>query len=148
MLARTALFSTAIAFALIATPAFAQDEETVWNDIETIHGDADGFFTLLGTLQDAVTNEDATIIADSAFYPLLVNANGESYDVLEAQDLLDDFEALVYPETLDALTTQDVDDLIVTSEGVGIGNGAIWLTNVCLDDACAQTQWGILSINN
>ena len=39
-------------------------------------------------------------------------------------------------------------DLIVTSEGVGLGNGAMWITNICLDDACNETQWGILSINN
>jgi hypothetical protein len=52
------------------------------------------------------------------------------------------------PETLDAIGAQDVDDLIVTSEGVGVANGAMWITNVCLDDSCNETQWGILSINN
>ncbi|KKB10115.1 hypothetical protein [Devosia chinhatensis] len=137
-----------LTLSLLANPALAQSEEDVWSNIETIHGDADGFFALYGAMQDIAMSDDPTLLADYALYPLLVNANGESYDVLEAQDLIDDFDSLVYPETLDALLTQDVADLIVTSEGVGIGNGAIWVTNVCLDDACAETQWGILSINN
>jgi hypothetical protein len=24
----------------------------------------------------------------------------------------------------------------------------MWITNICLDDGCSETQWGILSINN
>ncbi|MBD8064027.1 hypothetical protein IC608_00870 [Devosia sp. PTR5] len=137
-----------LAFACSALPAFAQSEEDVMNRIETIHGNAEGFFDVFGAMQDAVMLGDPTEIAHYGLYPLVVNANGETYDVLEEQDLSDNFDALVSPETLDALRTQDVADLIVTDEGVGIGDGAIWITNICLDDACDQTQWGIFSINN
>ena len=137
-----------LAFACSALPAFAQSEEDVMNRIETIHGNAEGFFDVFGALQDAAMLGDPTEIAHYGLYPLVVNANGETYDVLEEQDLSDNFDALVSPETLDALRTQDVADLIVTDEGVGIGDGAIWITNICLDDACDQTQWGIFSINN
>ncbi len=147
-MSRIAIFAAAIALSAATYPALAQDEQAAWDNIENIHGDAAGFFDLLGILQDAASNGDTLTIADNAFYPLLVNANGESYDVLEAQDLIDDFDSLVYPETLEALMNQAPDDLIVTSEGVGLGNGAIWITNICVDDACAETQWGILSINN
>lgn len=147
-MSRIAIIATAIALSVAAQPALAQDEQAAWDSIENVHGDAAGFFDLLGILQDAAGNGDQMTIADNAFYPLLVNANGESYNVLEAQDLIDDFDALVYPETLEALINQTADDLIVTSEGVGIGNGAIWITNICVDDACAETQWGILSVNN
>ncbi len=138
------------ALLLVATPhlAFAQSEEDVYARIDAIHGDADGFFELFSLLQDAVTFGDPATFGQYAFYPLTVNANGETYDVLEEQDLLDNFDALVSEDTLQAILEQDVADLIVTSEGVGIGNGAMWITNVCLDDACGETQWGILSINN
>ncbi len=132
----------------LAAPANAQSEEEVHASIESIHGDADGFFELFSLLQEAITFGDPVTVAQHAFYPLTVNANGETYDVLEEQDLIDNFDMLVSQETQDALLNQDVADLIVTSEGVGIGDGALWITNVCLDDNCAETQWGILSINN
>ena len=44
-----------LAFACSALPAFAQSEEDVMNRIETIHGNAEGFFDVFGAMQDAVT---------------------------------------------------------------------------------------------
>lgn len=147
-MSRIALIATALGLAIAAQPAFAQDEQAVWDNIESIHGDADGFFEIYGAIQDAIMSDDPFVISDYALYPLMVNANGETYDVLDKQDLLNEFDSLVTPETLEAVLNQNVADLIVTSEGVGLGNGAMWITNVCLDDACEETQWGILSINN
>ncbi|UJW83931.1 hypothetical protein [Devosia sp. SL43] len=137
-----------LAFALLATPSFAQSEEDVMAQIESIHGDSVGFGEAFGLLQDAFMFGDPVTIADLGFYPMTVNANGEVYDIFEAQDLVDNFDALLTSETQNAIGGQDFADLIVTSEGVGFANGALWMTNVCLDDGCAQTQWGILSINN
>jgi hypothetical protein len=121
--------------------------EEIYADIEAIHGDADGFFDVFAAIQDAVMFNPVDITG-YAIYPLTINANGETYDILEEQDFIDNFDSLILPETLEAIGSQDVDDLIVTSEGVGLANGAMWITNVCLDDACGETQWGILSINN
>ena len=140
-IAATALFALGL-----TVPALASEEE-IYANIEAIHGDADGFFEVFAAVQDAVMFNPVDI-AGYAFYPLTVNANGETYDVIEQQDFVDNFDSLILPETLEAIGSQDVDDLIVTDEGVGLGNGAMWITNVCLDESCNETQWGILSINN
>jgi hypothetical protein len=137
----------AAALAFVAVPAIAQ-EEAVMERIESIHGDSVGFGEAFGLMQDAFLFGDPTTIADLAFYPLTVSANGEVYDLIEAQDLVDNFDTLVTSETQEALASQDFADLIVTSEGVGFANGALWMTNVCLDDACSETAWGIIAINN
>lgn len=134
-----------LAFALV-TPTLASEEE-VYANIESIHGDADGFFEVFSGVQDAAMFNPVDI-AGYGIYPLTVNANGETYDILDEQDFVDNFDSLMLQETIDAIANQDVDDLIVTSEGVGIGNGALWITNICLDDACSDTQWGVFSINN
>lgn len=134
-----------LALALI-TPAVASEED-VYANIEAIHGDAEGFFEIFAGVQDA-TMFNPIDITGYAIYPLTINANGETYDIMEEQDFIDNFDSLVLPETLEAIGSQDVDDLIVTDEGIGLGNGAMWITNVCLDDTCEETQWGILSINN
>jgi hypothetical protein len=137
-----------VVLALPASPVLAQSEEDIYASIEAIHGNAEGFFEVFSLLQDAVMFGDPVTFGQYAFFPLTVNANGETYDVLEAQDLVDNFDMLVMPETLEAMGQQDVDALIVTDEGVGIGDGVIWISNVCLDDACSETQWGIIAINN
>lgn len=129
-------------------PALAQSEEEVMARIERIHGDSEGFGEIYGRLQDAFLFDDPTSIAELGIYPMAVNANGESYDILEAQDLVDNFDSLVSTQTQEALLNQDFADLLVTSEGVSFASGALWMTNICLDDACAETQWGIWSINN
>lgn len=129
-------------------PAFGQSEEDVHANIEAIHGNADGFFEVFSLLQDAVMFGDPVTFGQYSFFPLTVAANGEVYDLLDAEDLVDNFDSLIMPETLQAISEQEVADLIVTDEGVGIGDGVIWISNVCLDDQCSQTQWGIVAINN
>jgi hypothetical protein len=136
-----------IAVMLCLAPAVLADEEEVYASIEAIHGNADGFFEVFSGVQEAALFNPIDI-AGYGLYPLTINGNGESYEVVDEQDFIDNFDDLVSQETIEAIANQDVDDLIVTSEGVGIGAGALWITNICLDDGCEETQWGILSINN
>lgn len=140
--------SAVLALSLLATPAFAQSEEDVMAQIENLHGQSEQFGEAFGLLQDAFLFGDPGSLADLAFYPLTVRANGEEYDILEPQDLVDNIDTLLTQETIEALSSQDFSDLIVTSEGVGFGNGALWMSLVCADDTCADASWGIISINN
>lgn len=145
---RPTALAAAFALTLIAVPAFAQSEEDIMAQIENIHGDSMGFGEAFSILQDSFLFDDPAAFAELGLYPLTVNANGEVYDILEPQDLVDNFDSLLTPETQSALGGQDFDDLIVTSEGVGFANGALWMSNVCYDDSCSQTFWAIISINN
>ncbi|SMQ70274.1 hypothetical protein SAMN06295905_1861 [Devosia lucknowensis] len=147
MITRLAASALAIlALASTSMPATAQSEEEVYDSIESIHGNADGFFEVLSLLQDAVMFGDPVTFGQYAFFPLAVNVGGESYEVLQPDDLTADFDNIFTPEVQQAVLEQDPADLVVTSEGVGVGNGAVWITNVCLDDACEETQWGIISV--
>ncbi|WEK04665.1 MAG: hypothetical protein P0Y65_21235 [Candidatus Devosia phytovorans] len=128
-------------------PAMAQSEE-VLASIENIHGDSDLFGEAFGALQDAFLFDDRTAFADLAFYPLAINGAEVSYEIETPEDLVENFDTILTPDIQAALASQDYADLIVTGEGVGFANGALWMTNVCLDEACAETQWGIVSINN
>lgn len=140
--------ATALALTLLAVPASAQSEEDVIARIESIHGDFEGFSEAFALMQDAFLFGDPTTIADLGEYPLTVSANGEVYDILEPQDLVDNFDTLLTQQTIQGLSSQDFDDLIVTSDGVGFANGALWMTNICTDDSCSETYWAIIAINN
>ena len=139
-----------IVFALIALtgPAIAQSEEDVMQQIENLHGKSTEFGDAFAQLQDAFLFDDPTAIADLGLYPIAVNANGETYDIVDAQDLVDNFDSLLSEQTMAALASQEFADLIVTSEGVGFANGALWMSLVCTDDSCSDSVWGIVSINN
>ena len=139
-----------IVFALIALtgPAIAQSEEDVMQQIENLHGKSTEFGDAFAQLQDAFLFDDPTAIADLGLYPIAVNANGETYDIVDAQDLVDNVDSLLSEQTMAALAGQEFADLIVTSEGVGFANGALWMSLVCTDDSCSDSVWGIVSINN
>lgn len=92
------LISVALTLTMLALPAFAQSEEDIMSRIENIHGDSEGFGEAFGLLQDAFLFGDPTAIADLAEYPLTVSANSEVYDILEPQDLVDNFDSLLTQE--------------------------------------------------
>ncbi|MCP3056722.1 hypothetical protein [Aurantimonas marianensis] len=133
---------------LVPLPAMAQPAKDVLGQIEALHGDADGFSAAFDVLQQAMADGDAATVAEFGSYPLTVRANGEVYDVLEAQDLIDNFDSLIAPDTQARVANQDVGDLMVNSEGVMIGAGELWLSAVCDDNACSSARWRIIAINN
>ncbi|MDB5622768.1 MAG: hypothetical protein JWR39_1331 [Devosia sp.] len=145
----TSLFLAFALTQLVAGSAFAQSEEDVFEQIETIQGDAEGFGEAFGALQDAfLLGDPASGMAELASYPFEVAANGELYDIFEPADLIDNFDALVTEQTREALASQDYADLIVTSEGVGFADGALWMANICTNDSCDETFWAITRITN
>ena len=142
-----ALVALPVLLLAIAAPVFAQEEEVV-AQIESIHGDYEGFSELYAGIQDAFLFGDPAGIAEWGAYPFEVAANGELYDIFAPEDLVGNFDALVMPETVEALSSQDFADLIVTSEGVGFADGALWVSRICTDDSCDDAYWGITRINN
>jgi hypothetical protein len=136
------------ALATISSPARAQSEGEVYSRIEQLHGNAEAFTGPFDNLTQAMRDGDAETIADLAEYPLTVNANGEVYDIQNAQDFIDNFDALVMEETRSAVAQQRYDDLFVNSDGVMLANGAVWMGAICDDDDCAISHWAITAINN
>lgn len=132
----------------IPTAAHAQSEGEVYSRIEQLHGNAEAFAGPFDAITEAMGESDAETIADIAEYPLTVNANGETYDIQNAQDFIDNFDALVSEETRHAVARQRYDDLFVNSDGVMLANGAVWMGAICDDDNCAVSHWAITAINN
>ena len=144
----TALSATLLS--VLAQPAVAQTEDEVFAALEAIYGteQAGNFEAYFEALTEAFDARDLETIANVAAYPFEVAANGELYDILAPEDLVDNFDALLLPETVAAIAAQDYADLIVTDEGVGFADGALWLANICEDEACGIANWWIVRINN
>jgi hypothetical protein len=139
------LWSALAVLAVGQGPALAQD---ALERIDAIHGDVDGFEDLLWTLQDSLSTGDVDTTASLFEYPLVVEANGEVYDIFSYEDMVENFDVLMMEWTIEALLDLSEDDLIVTSEGVGMVDGAVWATNICADDSCEDTYWALIALNN
>lgn len=146
-LVTTILFCLAAALSAWSPAAAASDEE-IFAQIEALHGNAGSLDPKLMALRAALTNDDAAALAALADYPLRVNANGESYDILSADDLIENYDALITQETKDAVAAMEYGDLVVTSEGVGLADGAVWMGYFCNNTACARSHWALMAINN
>jgi hypothetical protein len=146
---RNCISSSLLVAALVgAGAAFAQSEGEIYSRIEQLHGDAEAFAGPFDNLTQAMRDGDAETIADLAEYPLTVNANGETYDIQNAQDFIDNFDSLISEGTQKAVARQRYDDLFVNSDGVMLANGAVWMGAICDDDDCAISHWAITAINN
>ena len=143
-----ALMALMLAGATMSALAASPSPEDVTARIESLQGDSAGFADAFDRLTEAMREDDVSAVADLAEYPLTVQANGETYDVLEPQDLVDNFDKLVTPQTRRAIGDQDYAALFVNSDGVSFVNGALWMALICDDDACSTSHWGIVGINN
>ncbi len=137
-----------LAVLLGAPQAHAQGEDEVRDRIEELHGDAAGFDEAFELLTQAMRFGDPVTVAELGDYPLEVAANGEVYDILDAQDMVQYYDRLVMPETQTLVAEQTYGDLFVNADGVMFGDGELWMSRVCHDDSCTETSWAIIAINN
>ena len=142
-----ALFLSAT-LAFVPMTAAAQSDEEVYNRIESLHGNAGDLNEPLLSLVEAMGNSDAATIAGLADYPLRVAANGESYEIQNADDFIENFDTLVTQDTRDAVAGQTYSQLFVNSDGVMLADGAVWMSNICDNGDCSSSHWAVISINN
>lgn len=129
---------------LMLGPARAATEEEVRSQIETVLGDAQGFEEVLGTVTDAIRLDDPDALATVTDFPL--GSNGE--DVQDSEGLADRWDELFNEKVKNAVDWGRYDALIVNSEGVGIGNGEIWINRFCDNDSCTEAHWALARVNN
>lgn len=129
-------------------PAAAQTRAEVIERIEMLHGEAEAFVHAFEIVTNGFRDGAIDAIVLFADYPLTVEANGELYDIFTPQDLMDNFDRLLMPETQTGIARQEFSKLFVNSDGVMFLDGALWMALVCLDDACTESDWSIIAINN
>ena len=139
-----ALALTAAAALSPLAPALADEDMEVHDRIEQVLGSADDLDQPLLAVREAVVNDDAAALAEFVEFPLRTS-DGE---IADADELADQFDSVITPAAKKAIGRMQYRDLIVNSDGVGMGNGAIWMSPICEDNACETSHWAVISINN
>lgn len=130
------MFRIALAAALVltTTSVFAQSPDTYRQAFDAI--------------QQAVAEGDATAFADWVSYPIEVVAEGQAMVIGDAAEFADHYGIIVTPEIAQAVADQSFNELFVNSEGAMFGNGQVWMSEICLDDACSNSEVKIITIQS
>jgi ABC-type amino acid transport substrate-binding protein len=134
---------------LLATPpAGAQTADDVNASIETVLGDPAAYAEAFEAIQAAVADDDAEAVAEWISYPLSVTIDGEAQSIEGPEAFVEQYGGIVTDEIKSAVVEQKYEDLFVNAEGVMFGNGQMWLSGVCRDDACTESDVRIITIQS
>lgn len=99
-------------------------------------------------IQQAVDEDDAAAFADWVSYPIEVSADGEAMVIGDASQFAEYYEGIVTPEIAKAVTDQSFNELFINADGAMFGDGQVWMSEICLDDACTNSEVKIITIQS
>lgn len=135
-----------LAFAISA--AVAQTADEVNASIDTVLGDHQSYAEAFEAIQAAIAADDAETVASWVAYPFNVSVDGEAYSFKGPDGFIEHYDDIVTEEVKAAVVGQKYEALFVNAEGVMFGNGQMWLSGICRDDACAEFDVKIITIQN
>ncbi len=153
MKVRTLLASLIVLPILLATSALAQSNaagpgnaagaqntQNIDQSIDTILGNHAKVHQIFTNLQQAVAKHDATAVAALVHYPIKVKLHGKPTSLRDPQAFIKNYDRIITPDISAVIQNQKYEDLFVNYQGVMFGNGEIWITGFCTDNACKHSD--------
>jgi hypothetical protein len=103
---------------------------------------------LLTDLQQAVSQHNATAVAELVHYPIKVNPGKHPITIKNPKAFIKDYDRIITQDIAAAIYKQKYDALFVNSQGVMIGDGEVWITGFCLDKNCKNSDIKIGTIQD
>ena len=126
--------------------ALAQTVEETNARLDQVFGEHESFGDVFDILYAAVEARDAATVASLAKYPLRVFTNGEEYEIDSETTFIENYDTIITPSIADVIVSQDFALLFVNQDGVMYGDGDVWVSPICIDDACERYRWLIVTI--
>ena len=105
--------------------------------IDSVLGDAAQYEKVFNAFKTAVVGGDRAAVVEEVRFPLNI-AGGKK--ITGPGEFQRNYEKIVTPAVVKAMSEQDFGKVFVNQQGVMIGDGQVWLTGECLDKACARTE--------
>jgi hypothetical protein len=80
-------------------------------------------------------------------YPLGTRIAGEEVMLGSEEDLVRRYDQPFTPPVVAAALGQTYAALFATAEGVMVGDGEIWFSGICADQACSDVSVKIIAVN-
>jgi hypothetical protein len=147
-MAPASLARLCIALAMAAAaPGPARSDEATSARLDALFGAHEPYEAFLARLQDAVAARDRRSVAAMIAYPLETRVAGEPVTLAAPEDVVRRYDQLFMAPVVAAIARQTYATLFATAEGVMVGDGEIWFSGVCGDEACADVAVRIIAIN-
>jgi hypothetical protein len=112
-------------------------------------GDPAKFREVMATLQQAVHGHDATVVAALVSYPITINPKTPAAVTIRTpKDFAAHYDQIITPHIAEVIETQKYEGLFVNYKGAMLGDGEVWITGICKDQTCSQTDIKIQTIQN
>ncbi|MBN7839665.1 hypothetical protein J0L40_18085 [Stenotrophomonas maltophilia] len=126
-----------------AAPAAEAPAEDARARIESLLGDAAQFEKVFNAFKAAVVGGDRAAVVEEVRFPLNISGGKKISGPGEFQR---NYEKIITPEVVKAMSEQDFGKVFVNQQGVMIGSGQVWLSGQCLDQACTKTEVKVITI--
>lgn len=141
--ATPATSATEPAASAAAAPAAEAPAEDARARIETLLGDAAQFEKVFNAFKAAVVGGDRAAVVEEVRFPLNV---GGGKKITGPGEFQRNYEKIITPAVVKAVSEQDFGKVFVNQQGVMIGSGQVWLNGQCLDQACTKTEVKVITI--
>lgn len=129
---------------LIAAPALADEFE---DRLDMLYGDHESFGDAYDAFVGAVEAGDVDTVASMVSYPFTTSIDGEQYVIADETAFAEWYDYVITDNVSDIVLNQPYDELFANAEGIMWGDGAVWMSPVCLDDGCAEFYWLVTGVN-
>ncbi|AIL09362.1 hypothetical protein U0039_02060 [Stenotrophomonas maltophilia] len=126
-----------------AAPVAEAPAEDARARIETLLGDAAQFEKVFNAFKAAVVGGDRAAVVEEVRFPLNV---GGGKKITGPGEFQRNYEKIITPAVVKAVSEQDFGKVFVNQQGVMIGSGQVWLNGQCLDQACTKTEVKVITI--
>jgi hypothetical protein len=130
-----------------AAPALAQSNRETSARLDALFGAHEPYEAFLAALKDAVSAKDKRSVAAMIAYPLRTRMAGEAVTLGSAEDLVRRYDRLFTTPVVAAIEGQTYATLFATADGVMVGDGEIWFSGICADEACSEVSVKIIAVN-
>ncbi|TDK28649.1 hypothetical protein E2F46_01920 [Luteimonas aestuarii] len=127
--------------------AAANDAADVDQAIDTVlGGDHNVYRDVIERVQKAVVAGDKEAVAALVSYPIEVRISGKPRKIASEPEFVAAWDGIVTPDVAQAVATQEYSAMFVNSQGVMFGDGQVWISGVCRDEACTNSDVLITAI--
>lgn len=137
-----------------ADPAVNEAQEIESNEarvnavIDKTLGDHRAYKALLQDLKGALIAGNRQHLADLMSYPLDASIDENPVTVSGAAMFLAFYDKIMTPEIVSAIENTAYADVIVSYQGVTLGDGQVWINSICKNEGCSEVEVLVSSLSN
>jgi hypothetical protein len=139
--------AAALCLTAAVLPVYAQTAQDVDARMDALFGAHEPYHAFFDQLKRAVAAKDKNAVAGMIKYPVAIHHANDQTILRTRKDFLARYDRIFTPKLVDIVARQDYATLFVRDEGAMIGDGEIWFSGVCRDQACKQSDIKIIAFN-